>query len=273
MSRTLSSPPFTVSTVCLRRYPFARSLEVARELGFDAVDLVGLRGLCEHVPPDGSREELRAVAAEFRRSGLRAASVNADPGSFDGADPVLEVRARVERLLEFCEAAGAPLLVLPCGEKTTGRTAEPRFDMMAEELNRAAETAASRGIRLAVEAPYFGRPIDTLDRTATLLELLAPEVQLAYDVSHVEAADESVVDGWHRFADRVAVVHLRDAVSGNVRRVIGAGRVDFAGFLTAVADSSFAGDVVLELETRDSPYASKEEEVLAAVDYLTAATA
>ncbi|MET0887924.1 MAG: hypothetical protein ABWX92_15915, partial [Mycetocola sp.] len=68
---------YTVSTVCLRQYDFAQALVVAESLGFDAVDLVGLRGLCELVPVNGSRTEMQEAAAVFRASGLRAASVNA----------------------------------------------------------------------------------------------------------------------------------------------------------------------------------------------------
>jgi len=39
---------------------------------------------------------------------------------------------------------------------------------------------------------------------------------------------------------------------------------------TALANTGYIGDIVLELETRDSPYSSKEEEITAAVDYLNA---
>jgi sugar phosphate isomerase/epimerase len=262
---------YTVSTVCLRQYDFARALEVARELGFDSVDLVGLRGLCEHVPVNGTISDLRAAAKVFRESGLRGASVNADPGSFDGFDDRSDVMRRAERLIGFAEEAEVPLLVLPAGEKAEDRSADPQMAIMQEALNRAAAYATARGVRLAVEAPYFGRPVDTTDRAAALLEGLDPSVRMAFDVSHIEAADESVVEAWGRFASRVAVVHFRDAVSGDIRRVIGHGRVDFAAILSAMEGTGYAGDVVLELETRNSPYASKEEEVRGAVSYLDGA--
>ena len=77
---------YSVSTVCLRQYDFVQALDVARSLGFDSVDLVGLRGLCEHVPVNGTTSDMRAAARSLPASGLRAASVNADPGSFDGFD-------------------------------------------------------------------------------------------------------------------------------------------------------------------------------------------
>lgn len=259
---------YAVSSVCFRSYDFATALDVAGRLGFSAVDLVGLRGLCEHVPVNGGASEYRAAAQSFRRSGLRGSSLNADPGSFDGQDDASEVMQRIDRLLGFAAEIGVPLLVLPCGEKTDVIHSDPQLSRMGDALNRVAEKARSAGVRVAVEAPYFGRPVHDLERTGRFLDALDPAIELAYDVSHVEAADESVVGGWERFGDRVGIIHLRDAVSGNIRRVIGAGRVDFATFLQRVRADGFRGDMVLELETRDSPYSTKEEEVMAAVGYL-----
>ena len=258
------------STVCFRQYDLPRALATADRLGFGAVDLVGLRGLCEHVPVNGDRSARRAAAAVFLDSGLRASSVNADPGSFDGVDDPAEVMQRVHGLLEFCDEVGAPLLVLPCGEKTADRGAEPAYRRMADALGEAGEAARRRGIRLAVEAPYFGRPVDTLDRTDALAELLPPDIQLALDVSHVIAAGDTVADAWARFASRVAIVHLRDAVRGDIRRVIGRGEVDFDEAFRLAAEVGYRGDWVLELETRNSPFATKEAEVADAVTRLAA---
>ncbi|MGC5221236.1 sugar phosphate isomerase/epimerase family protein [Micromonospora sp. DT81.3] len=262
---------YSVSTVCLRQYDLVRALDVARSLGFDSVDLVGLRGLCEHVPVNGTTSEMSAAARTFAASGLRAASVNADPGSFDGFDDPVDVMRRVERLIDFAVEAGAPILVLPAGEKSEQRTTDPQIARMADALNEAGARAARNGVRLAVEAPYFGRPIDRLARAAELMDALDPSIQLAFDVSHIEAADESVAHAWQLLAARVAIVHLRDAVSGDIRRVIGQGRVDFPAVFDAMRSTDYAGDTVLELETRNSPYASKKQEVLAAVEYLDAA--
>ncbi|MCU1406806.1 MAG: xylose isomerase, partial [Glaciihabitans sp.] len=98
MTVRLDSTPFTVSTVSLRHYELAQALDVSKSLGFDTVDLVGLRGLCEHVPVNGSADEFRAAASTFAASGLRAASVNADPGSFDGFDDEHDVLQRIDYL-------------------------------------------------------------------------------------------------------------------------------------------------------------------------------
>jgi sugar phosphate isomerase/epimerase len=263
-------PPFTLSTVCLRAHDFRTALGIATDLGFDSVDLVGLRGLCEHVPVNGTVAELRGAAQTFVESGLRGASVNADPGSFDGVDDADEVMRRISRLLVFLEETGVPLLVLPAGEKTEHAAARPDVRRMADALNTVSATARAAGIRVAVEAPYSGRPIDSLSRTADLLAELDPAVELAFDVSHVAGGGESVEGAWDALSGRIGIVHLRDAAPGDIRRVIGHGDVDFGALFRRMHETEYAGDVVLELETRHSPFATKQDEVNAAVAHLQA---
>jgi sugar phosphate isomerase/epimerase len=257
----------TASTVALRRHPLERALAVARELGFASVDLAGLRGLCEHVPILGTAAELAASARVVRESGLRPASVNADPGSFDVEDAAV-LEARIARILDYAVAVEAPLVVLPCGEKTDDAAAEPRWGALLDGFGRAADRAEGSGVRIAVEAPYFGRPIDSRARAERLFDDLDPRVQVAYDVSHVRAAGDPVTETFVAWADRIAIVHLRDAVTGDIRRVIGRGDVDFAALFAAVRAHRPDLDVVLELETRDSPYPDRETELLAAVAQL-----
>jgi sugar phosphate isomerase/epimerase len=262
--------PFTVSTVCFRAYDFRTALSIATDLGFDSVDLVALRGLCEHVPVNGTVAELRHAARTFVASGLHGASVNADPGSFDGVDDPDDVMRRISRLLVFLEETGVPLLVLPAGEKTEHALARPDVRRLADALNTVSATARAAGIRIAVEAPYFGRPIDSLSRTADLLAELDTSVELAFDVSHVAGGGESVEGAWDALAPRIGIVHLRDAAPGDIRRVIGHGDVDFGALFQRMDDTGYTGDVVLELETRHSPFATKQDEVNAAVAHLQA---
>ena len=51
--------------------------------------------------------------------------------------------------------------------------------------------------------------------------------------------------------DRIAHVHNRDAVPGNINLSVGNGQVDFARGLNALADAGYPGHFALELETRD----------------------
>ena len=54
-----------------------------------------------------------------------------------------------------------------------------------------------------------------------------------------------------RFTDRIAHVHIRDAVPGNINLSVGRGSVNFASGLKALANAGYDGHFAFELETRD----------------------
>lgn len=250
------------STICFRAQPLAEALEEVVIQGFDAVDLGALQGLCEHVPPFAGTEELDEVARVVAASGLRVLAVNADPGSFNEGISPIEVLDRVETLASFCSSVSSPLLILPCwGPELAGEDPELQIEALAAGLNAAAESAGRYGVALAVEAPHHYRLVNTLERTRSLLRRLGPEVGLVYDVSHVRAAGEDPAGSFAEFSDRVAHVHLRDAETGDIRKVLGAGDIDFAAVRRSAESAGYAGRYVLELETHDSPFATKAEEV------------
>jgi sugar phosphate isomerase/epimerase len=71
------------------------------------------------------------------------------------------------------------------------------------------------------------------------------------DFSHIVASGADPVDFVGRFGPRIAHVHIRDAVPGNINLSVGNGAVDFARGLKALADAGYHGHFALELETRD----------------------
>ena len=71
------------------------------------------------------------------------------------------------------------------------------------------------------------------------------------DFSHIVASGGDPGDFVDRFAGRIAHVHMRDAVPGNINLSVGNGQVDFARGLKALADAGYPGHFALELETRD----------------------
>ena len=263
-------PRFACSTVTLRTFGLAEALEKAAGLGFDVVDLGALAGLCEHVPPKGDSAELRRAGAVVRSSGLSVSSVNADLGSFNGpADESRIVLNRIERLLEFCAENNSPRLVLTCGEPE--QVSVPASEQLADVLNglnEAAQLAEDFPVELVVEAPHYFRLTNTMERTRWLIDRLSPAIGHAWDVSHVRAAGEDPATLFGEFRSRISIIHLRDAVPGDIRLPMGHGDIDFGAVFSAAAAHDYAGPFVLELETHNSPYETKEEEVQASLSYL-----
>ncbi|GAB14794.1 putative 2-keto-myo-inositol dehydratase [Arthrobacter globiformis NBRC 12137] len=257
------------STICFRNEELPQALRQIRQQGFDAIDLGALQGLCEHVPLFGSAEDMKNAGRIVHESGLEVLSVNADPGSFNDDVPSLEILDRIEALTVFCAEVRAPLLLLPCGSRERDDVPyRQQLEAVASGINAAAATSARYGVQVAVEAPHHYRLVNTLERVRDLIPLLDPAVGLVYDVSHIRAAGEDPAAAYAEFASRVVHIHLRDAETGDIRKVLGSGDVDFAEFHEASQRAGYSGRYVLELETHDSPFATKKDEVADALQRL-----
>lgn len=249
------------STICFKSQPLQQALESVRSSGFFSADLGALQGLCEHIPPRGTAEELSIAADIVRRSGIEPVSLNADPGAFN-RDPLDDIVSRVARLAAFCREAGVPAIVLPCGgPERDDISIDSQIHAVAVGLAASADAAEGFGIRIFIEAPHHFRLVNTLERTRTLLAQLDDRIGLVYDVSHIRAAGEDPAARFAEFAPHVEHVHLRDAVDGDIRRAMGAGDIDFAAVFAATVAAGYTGTYALELETHNSPFDSKEAEV------------
>lgn len=244
------------STISFRSLALPAALERIGAIGFGGIDLGALPGTCEHVPFALDAAGVARVAAEVGRSGLTVRSINADIGDLNAPLDAAGRRQRDDHLrllLELCALVGSRGLILPSGAK--GR--EPivslgaDLDLIAAELDRAAEAAAMAGVELWVEAPYSNRLAFDLARARALVDRLDPAIGTVLDVSHVVSVGEVPGDVITVFGDRIRHVHLRDADAGWIHRSIGKGIVDFSAVIDALAAVGFDGALVLELETRD----------------------
>lgn len=264
---------FGCSTVTFRTLPLAEALAAVAGLGVKVADLGALRGVCEHIDPDGDEHALAAASRIVRASGVRPAALNADPETFDQQSAEI-ILARVERLAAFCADVGAPVLMLPGGRKDTRPVeGDDELTKLAEGLVASSETCRRHGVQLAVEAPHYLRTIRTFPLTRTLAEKIGNDVPITFDTSHVRASGEDPADSFPVAGPQVAHVQLRDAVPGDMRRVIGEGDIDFARFLKATEAAGYRGCYILELETANSRYATKHEEAAAALDIMARAYA
>ena len=111
--------------------------------------------------------------------------------------------------------------------------------------------AAGVGVELWTESLHFHRLCFDIDRAEALTSRIADQVGIVMDFSHIVASGGDPADFVGRFGTRVAHVHIRDAVPGNINLSVGNGEVDFRHGLKALADAGYPGHFSLELETRD----------------------
>ena len=244
------------STISFRHLTLPQALATIAGLGFTEIDLGALPGVCDHVPYVLDDVAVAEVATTVASSGLRVRSINGDIGDLN---VVLAPDARAERdrhlamLVELAAATGARALVLPCGaldhQPVDSLTAD--LDVVAAELVAAAHSAADRGVELWTESLHFHRLCYDLDRATALTSRLPEQVGIVMDFSHIVASGGDPAEFVERFGPRIAHVHIRDAVPGNINLSVGNGDVGFAFGLKALSHFGYAGHFSLELETRD----------------------
>lgn len=267
MSATQHSPTdfharLGCSTISFRHQDLTAALVTIAGLGFTEIDLGALPGVCDHVPYVLDEAAVAEVAASVAASGLRVRSINGDIGDLNAplsADHRAARLRHLEMLVELAAATGAQALVLPCGalEHQPIETLEADLDLVAAELTAAAHTATARGIELWTESLHFYRLCCDVVRAQQLTDRLPREVGIVMDFSHIVASGGTPEDFVRRFGPRIAHVHIRDAVPGNINLSVGNGDVDFAFGLKALSHAGYEGHFSLELETRDITHAQR----------------
>jgi sugar phosphate isomerase/epimerase len=244
------------STISFRHQQLAPALATIAGLGFTEIDLGALPGVCDHVPYVLDEAAVADVAATVAASGLRVRSINGDIGDLNRPltdEQRADRRRHLDMLVELAAATSSRALVLPCGaldhEPVDSLPAD--LDLVAAELTAAARTANTRGVQLWTESLHYYRLCCDLPRAQALSDRLPPEVGVVMDFSHIVASGGDPGEFVRHFGPRIAHVHIRDAVPGNINVSVGNGHVDFGFGLKALAHAGYAGHFSLELETRD----------------------
>lgn len=260
MSAAPSAPPFHTrlgcSSISFRHQDLASALATIAGLGFTEIDLGALPGVCNHVPFVLDADAVSAVARTVTASGLRVRSINGDIGDLNAplGDGLRAGRqSHLDMLLNLAAATSARALVLPCGatDHTPIETLDMDIALVANELGTAALAAASYGVQLWTESLHLHRLCWNMQRAQLLSDRLADDVGIVMDFSHIVASEGDPVEFVDRFGPRIAHVHIRDAVPGNINLSVGNGKVDFARGFKQLSVAGYQGNFSLELETRD----------------------
>jgi sugar phosphate isomerase/epimerase len=263
------------SSISFRHQDLPTALRTIRSLGFEEIDLGALPGVCDHVPYELDEDAVTALAKDVAESALKVRSVNGDVGDLnavlDGGRQAARDR-HLDALLTLAAKTGATALVLPCGRLSHEpvRSLEEDLDEIAAQLVRAGQRAAEFGVELWTESLHFLRFCWNLDRAEALAQRLAGSgVGIVMDFSHIVAAGEDPQEYLCRHKGRIAHVHLRDAVPGNINLSVGNGLTDFAGGLRSLAEQGYTGHFSLELETRDVTHDERPAAAAKAASFIT----
>ncbi|MGA8847178.1 MAG: sugar phosphate isomerase/epimerase [Nocardioides sp.] len=218
----------------------AHGFAYAAALGYDAVEvMVGI---------DALSQQTSAVRQLSEHHEIPICAVHAPTLLLTQRVWGTEPWGKLERSAEMAHDVGAEVVVV-----------HPPFRWQKEYardfVNGIAALENSTGIRFAVENMYPWRA--TKKRGAEMYlpgwdPSEEPYANTTIDLSHAAIAHSDVIEMAQRMGDRLRHVHLTDG-SGSARDehlVPGRGEMSAAAFLRHLAGTSFAGEIVLEINTR-----------------------
>jgi sugar phosphate isomerase/epimerase len=234
------------STASFYHVPLNVPLRLARELGFDGVELV--------LGPDSVLRGERRTLNLCRKIGVKPLSLHPPllpmPGwSRPEAQRVIEAIAIARRM-------GCQLVVIHATDALVERN--PRWRAYAQAFKTALATPGPP-ITIAVEISQFTHRKQRLamDDVGTVLRFVedqGEQVGITLDTAHTGANGDDLLALYGRLRGRLRNIHLSDwVIRGGKHRthlVPGEGALDLPPFLQALARDQYAGLVTLEV----SPY-------------------
>lgn len=196
------------------------TLRRVREMGYEDVQLqwTGADVPCEF------------IADEMRANGL------ACWGTQDYYDVVM---ARLDYEIRAAHLYGARYI---CVSGIPERFMSPEgIRAMAIEMTDTQARLADEGIRLTFHPRNIEYAVICGDAATCRLLDAAPDVQLTLDAYHSAIAGMDTAALMRRYAGRVDIIHLKDAVEckkGAALTPVGSGAIDFAPAIAACADAS-----------------------------------
>jgi len=233
-------------TGSLGTLPLDAALRVARETGWDAVELRYVDFTRMQEAGTSIEESLALVKA----SGLPVAAVGVERGWFYATG---EERARlldiIREVVRWADELGAPIIMSPCDPQPGD------IDQAAASLREAGDIAAARGKTIALELNVSLVQFKRLQQVRDLLALAGhPNVGLLVDTYHVERTDGGLATYESLKPGEIAYFQYSDVPDGPMnppgntqeRLPPGQGVVPFAEILPIVAAKGYTGPLSYE---------------------------
>lgn len=234
-------------TISGRDRPLAEVIEIAADVGYDAVEIWGK----DHVN-GGSETECRTVNGMVTQNGMEVTAFGSylRAGTDDFADEVDHEVAVADRL-------GAEMIRVWAGRGSYTDHDPTYFDRVVEDLRTTADRAADRGVEVTVEK-HANTLTDTLEGARAVIDAVDhPNCGLNYQPGFSVRADE--ID---REVDELAGMtnhcHLQAVpargAGGGDRCPLSEAFYDVEGVLACLQRDGFEGPTMVEFVTDDRPY-------------------
>lgn len=254
----MSTPLIALSTVSTYPEPTAKAFAYARDVGYDAVELmVGIDTASQQI------DRVRQLRDQYE---MPICAVHSPCLLFTQRVWGTEPWAKLERSAEMAAEVDADVVVV-----------HPPFRWQKEYaagfVEGIAALESSTGIAFAVENMYPWRT-----STKRGMEMYLPGqdpstetyANMCIDLSHAAIARADVVEMADRMGDRLRHVHLTDGTGSakDEHLVPGRGVMKADRFLRHLAAGGFSGHVVLEINTRKcADRAERERDLVESLEF------
>ena len=235
----------------------AHAFGYAASLGYDAVEVMVL---------DAISQQVSAVQQLIDHHGIPVSAIHSPCLLFTQRIWGTEPWGKLQRSAEMAQSVGAEVVVV-----------HPPFrwqkDYARDFVDGIAALEESTGIAFAVENMYPWRASSR--RGAKMYSpghdpSDEPYANTTIDLSHAAIAADDVIEMADRLGPRLRHVHLTDGTGSakDEHLVPGRGTIGAADFLEHIARSGFAGEIVVEINTRKATdRAEREADLRASLDF------
>jgi sugar phosphate isomerase/epimerase len=242
---------FLLSTASLYFDSLARSFRLARETGFDGLELA--------VTPASSLSRPARMAELARETGLQLASVHPPTIPLPGWSRSPDTFRRLAGLARALPGCRVVVLHTPAA----GRQGEPRMERFRRTLAVLQEALAGSAVTVALENRNRrpGEPVELLDDPAALLAFAQGHgCGIVLDTAHASTLPGPLLETYRTVRPALANIHLSDVATAgwwdrfsysrsilNHHRVPGQGVLPLPPLLAELGRSGYQGLITLEL--------------------------
>lgn len=236
-----------------------RRLELARELGFDYVELSIDESDARIARLDPASPERAAIRAAVRDTGVPLFSLCLSAHrryALGSVDPALRTRGLelFEASIELAVELGVRVIQIAGYHVYYEPDTPASRERYLEGLVQGAAFAADAGVMLGIEnmdtigVASLREGLEVLDRVGSPWLQLYPDVGNLIERGHDPLSELDAARG------RMIAVHAKDARPGEPRRVpFGEGGVPFEDAFAHLADGGYRGPVLIEMWNDDAP--------------------
>lgn len=212
-----------LASYTLRSFKLDQVIAMTKRVGLSSIALKSM-----HMPLEAPAEEIKAMAAKVRESGLQLYGAG-----------VIYMKSETEVTQAFAYAAAAGLEMI---------IGVPNHEL----LSLATEQVKKYNIKLAIHNhgpgdKLYSSPNDVWEK----IKDLDPRVGLCIDIGHVVRIGEDPIPQIKKYKDRLYDMHLKDvdkAANDGVPVEIGRGVIDIPGVMKTLRAIKYQGYVAFEYE-------------------------